>query len=31
MIEHNPLIRKIKQGNGIKYAQVWNELQGKKV
>jgi len=31
MIEHKTFIRKIKQGDKIRYAEVWNERQGKKV
>jgi hypothetical protein len=31
MTEHKTFIRKIKQGDKIRYAEVWNELQGKKV
>ncbi|MFZ2071071.1 MAG: hypothetical protein WAV32_05675 [Halobacteriota archaeon] len=31
MTEHKTFIRKIKQGNKIRYAEVWNERQGKKV
>jgi hypothetical protein len=31
MTEHKTFIRKIKQGKGIRYAEVWNERQGKKV
>lgn len=31
MTEHKTFIREIKQGNKIRYAEVWNERQGKKV
>lgn len=31
MTEHKTFIRKIKQGNKIRYAEVWNERQGKKI
>jgi hypothetical protein len=31
MTEHKTFIRKIKQGDKIRYAEVWNERQGKKV
>ena len=31
MTEHKTFIRKIKQGKSIRYAEVWNERQGKKV
>ena len=31
MTEHKTFIRKIKQGNKIRYAEVWNERDGKKV
>jgi len=31
MAEHKTFIRKIKQGDKIRYAEVWNERQGKKV
>jgi len=31
MPEQKTFIRKIKQGNKIRYAEVWNERQGKKV
>jgi len=31
MTEHKTFIRKIKQGNAIRYAEVWNERRGKKV
>ena len=31
MTEHTTFIRKIKQGDKIRYAEVWNERQGKKV
>jgi hypothetical protein len=30
MMEHKIFSFKIKQGNGSKYAEVWNECQGKK-
>ena len=30
MAEHKTFIRKIKQGNKIRYAEVWNERRGKK-
>lgn len=29
--EHKTFIRKIKQGDKIRYAEVWNERQGKKI
>ncbi len=31
MTEHKTFIRKIKQGDKIRYAEVWNERRGKKV
>ena len=31
MTEHKTFIRKIKQGDKIRYAEVWNERHGKKV
>ena len=31
MAEHKTFIRKIKQGDKIRYAEVWNERRGKKV
>jgi hypothetical protein len=31
MTEHKTFIRKIKQGDKIRYAEVWNERQGKKI
>ena len=31
MTKHKTFIRKIKQGDKIRYAEVWNERQGKKV
>ncbi len=31
ILEHKTFIRKIKQGDKIRYAEVWNERQGKKV
>jgi len=31
MTEHKTFIRKIKQGNKIRYAEVWNEREGKKI
>ncbi len=31
MTEHKTFTRKIKQGDKIRYAEVWNERQGKKV
>lgn len=31
MTKHKTFIRKIKQGNAIRYAEVWNEREGKKV
>jgi len=31
MAEHKNFIRKIKQGNATRYAEVWNERKGKKV
>ena len=31
MTEHKTFVRKIKQGDKIRYAEVWNERQGKKV
>lgn len=31
MTEHKTFIRKIKQGDKIRYAEVWNEREGKKV
>ncbi len=31
MTKHKTFIRKIKQGNKIRYAEVWNERQGKRV
>ena len=31
MTEHKTFIRTIKQGNKIRYAEVWNERQGKKI
>ena len=31
MSEHKTFIRKIKQGDKIRYAEVWNERRGKKV
>ncbi len=31
MTEHKTFIREIKQGNKIRYAEVWNERQGKKI
>jgi len=31
MVEQKTFIRKIKQGNSVRYAEVWNERQGKKV
>jgi len=31
MTEHKTFIRKIKQGDKIRYAEVWNERQGKRV
>jgi hypothetical protein len=31
MTEHKTFTRKIKQGNKIRYAEVWNERQGKKI
>ena len=31
MDEQKTFIRKIKQGNSVRYAEVWNERQGKKI
>ena len=31
MVKHKTFIRKIKQGDKIRYAEVWNERRGKKV
>lgn len=31
MTEHKTFIRKIKQGDKIRYAEVWNEREGKKI
>ncbi|MEA1869982.1 MAG: hypothetical protein U9N09_07565 [Euryarchaeota archaeon] len=31
MTEHKTFIRKIKQGDKIRYAEVWNERKGKKL
>ena len=31
MAEHKTFIRKIKQGNATRYAEVWNERKGKKI
>jgi len=31
MTEHKTFIRKIKQGDATRYAEVWNERKGKKV
>jgi len=31
MAEHKTFIRKIKQGDKIRYAEVWNERRGKKI
>jgi hypothetical protein len=31
MSEHRTFIRKIKQGDKIRYAEVWNERQGNKI
>jgi len=31
MAEHRTFIRKIKQGNATRYAEVWNERKGKKI